>query len=101
MRAVKTLLPKVELKMIDSKKAQWMWLVYGAIAILIFVVSWIIIRSALGGADTSIKNFQSCEGQNGRCKQNCADNEMAYFKQLGCGSKETDTNKYCCIPQKT
>jgi len=83
------------------KKAMWNFVVAGAIAILLLVVSWYIVKKFLGSSSHDLSNLQSCEGRNGHCLPSCSDNDMAYLNALGCGSGDYKDKKFCCIPQQT
>ena len=83
-----------------NRKAQWMWIVSAAIAIMLLVISWMIAGKSLGFSKKNIDVLQSCEGRQGHCapENGCKATETAFFKALGCGDKEEDPKKYCCIP---
>ena len=84
-----------------NKKAQWMWLVYAAIAIGVLVVTWFIVGNSLAGSKSNLDVFQTCKGQKGECKQSCSEGEIAHFKALGCGSGDYKGKEYCCLPSST
>ena len=76
-------------------------MVAAAIAILLLVVSWYIVKKYLGSSSTDLNNLQSCEGRNGHCRASCSDTDMGYPNALGCGSGAYKNEKFCCIPQQT
>lgn len=89
-----------------NKKAQWMWLVYAAIAIGVLVVTWFIVGNSLAGSKSNLDVFQSCEGQKGHCEASesaCKPGETSFYKALGCGDEKNPTTKnkpYCCSPSQ-
>tara|TARA_Y100000294_G_C8314978_1_gene240311 strand:- start:233 stop:547 length:315 start_codon:yes stop_codon:yes gene_type:complete len=101
---ISALLPEIIIKMKKNKKGQgqWMWLVGAAIAIGIFVITWIIAGGSLGVSKKNLAAFQSCEGQNGQCRSTaCNPGESQHYKQLGCGSGDFEGQDYCCLPENT
>ncbi len=83
----------------NKKGDVWFWMISGAIAVSILVISIFIIGKGTSSAKSNLDMFQSCEGQKGKCKQNCSQGETAHFKTLGCGSGDYKDKLYCCIPE--
>ena len=91
--------------MYKNKKGQWMWMVYGALAIGVLVIGIFFIGRGTSSANENLNMFQSCEAKKGgHCEKDpsaCESDETSFYKALGCGNEKDEKLKskpWCCLP---
>ena len=88
--------------MIRNKKGDvWFWVVSGAIAVAVLLITWVIVGKSLAGSKLNLDTYQDCELRKGQCvakESDCKPGETAYYKTLGCGDEKRKNREYCCLP---